>query len=146
MLVPRPRINLILYYGVLGAGAAWRSAVVRRETSDGGEAAGLTEDPRAQAGHADTPDAARRRARGEHWAELMRRTFGFDVLACPRCGGRLRLIALIEQAAVIRRILRHLGQPSEVPAPRAARDPPLPGSVPDAAGWDDDTSTFEPCS
>jgi uncharacterized protein YbaR (Trm112 family) len=31
----------------------------------------------------------------------MRRTFGFDVLACPRCGGRLRLIALIEQAAVI---------------------------------------------
>jgi hypothetical protein len=30
---------------------------------------------------------------------LMRRTFGFDVLACPRCGGRLRLIALIEQAA-----------------------------------------------
>jgi uncharacterized protein YbaR (Trm112 family) len=28
---------------------------------------------------------------------LMQRTFGFDVLACPRCGGRLRLIALIEE-------------------------------------------------
>jgi hypothetical protein len=28
------------------------------------------------------------------WADLMRRTFGFDVLACPRCGGRLRSIAL----------------------------------------------------
>ena len=34
VLVPRPRINLILYSGVLGARAAWRSAVVRRETSD----------------------------------------------------------------------------------------------------------------
>ena len=33
----------------------------------------------------------------------MRRTFGFDVLARPGCGGRLRLrlIALIEQAVVI---------------------------------------------
>jgi hypothetical protein len=30
VLVPRPRINLILYYGVLGARAAWRRPVVRR--------------------------------------------------------------------------------------------------------------------
>jgi uncharacterized protein YbaR (Trm112 family) len=29
----------------------------------------------------------------------MRRTFGVDVLACPRCGGRLRLVALIDQAS-----------------------------------------------
>jgi hypothetical protein len=29
----------------------------------------------------------------------MARTFGFDVMACPRCGGRPRLIALIEEAA-----------------------------------------------
>jgi len=26
----------------------------------------------------------------------MRRAFNLDVLACPRCGGRLRLIATIE--------------------------------------------------
>lgn len=36
--------------------------------------------------------------------------------AGPRAGGRLRLITLIEQTAVIIRILRHLGLPSEVPA------------------------------
>ena len=30
VLVPRPRINLILYHGVLGPRAAWRSEVVRR--------------------------------------------------------------------------------------------------------------------
>ena len=67
------------------------------------------------------------------WAELMRRTFGFDVLACPRCGGRMRLIALIEQAQVVQRILRHLGLPSEVPEPHPARAPPsvVQAPVPD---------------
>ena len=55
----------------------------------------------------------------------MRRTFGLDVLACPRCGGRFRLIALIEESSVIERILRHLHLPTEVPAPRPGRAPPL---------------------
>jgi hypothetical protein len=55
----------------------------------------------------------------------MRRSFGFAVLACPRCGGRLRLVALIEEPRVIERILRHLGMPAEVPAARAARAPPF---------------------
>jgi hypothetical protein len=76
----------------------------------------------------------------------MARAFGLDVLACPRCGGRLRLIALIESAAVIERMLRHLGLPTETPAPRPARaPPPLPG-VRDAVGWDDETSLFDGCS
>jgi hypothetical protein len=48
------------------------------------------------------------RARGQCWAAVTKRTFGLDVLACPRCGGRLGLIALIEAAAVIGRILGHL--------------------------------------
>ena len=74
------------------------------------------------------------------WAELMQRSFGFDrgpqradfarwgggVLACPRCGDRLELIALIEDPKVIGRILRHLGVPTEVPTARPARPPPLP--------------------
>jgi uncharacterized protein YbaR (Trm112 family) len=45
----------------------------------------------------------------------MQRTFEVDVLACPRCGGRLRLVALIQQASVIKRILRHLGLPTAKP-------------------------------
>jgi hypothetical protein len=55
----------------------------------------------------------------------MRRSFGFDVLACPQCGGSLRLIALIEEARVIQRLLHHLGLPTEVPAARPARASPL---------------------
>ena len=35
VLVPRPRINLVLYHGVLGPRAAWRAEIVRRETSAG---------------------------------------------------------------------------------------------------------------
>ena len=70
------------------------------------------------------------------WAELMQRSFGFDVLACPRCGDRLALIALIEGPKVIRRILGHLGLPADVPAARPARPPPL--RIGRADTWHDD--------
>ena len=56
----------------------------------------------------------------------MQRGFGFDVLACPRCSGRLTLVALIRAPDVITRILRHLHLPDVVPVMRPARDPPLP--------------------
>ena len=52
------------------------------------------------------------------------RSFGFDVLACPRCDGRLRLIAVIDHTPVIQKILRHLGLPSEILVPTPARAPP----------------------
>jgi hypothetical protein len=48
------------------------------------------------------------------------------VLDCPRCGARLRLLALIEHARVVRRTLRHLGLPTDGPEPRPARPPPRP--------------------
>ena len=57
------------------------------------------------------------------WAELMRRAFEVDVLACPRCGGRRRLIALIEAWATVQRILTHLALPADVPRPAPARAP-----------------------
>ena len=56
---------------------------------------------------------------------MIRRSFGIDALACPRCGGRFRLIALIEEAAVIQRILNHLHLSTEIPEPRPGRAPPL---------------------
>ena len=122
VLVPRPRINLILYYGILGARAGRRTEMVCR----GGADASLAEPVSSGDGATDARRAVARGAdgRGWCWAALMRRTFGFDVLACPRCGGRLWLIALIEDAAVIGRILRHLGQPDTIPSPRPARAPP----------------------
>jgi hypothetical protein len=119
-LTPRPRINLLLYYGVLGARSAWRPRLQTREP-----------ETRIVAGQGPTGvDASSQHAAAmpthpnRRWAELMQRTFGFDVLACPRCGDRLEFVALIEDPKVIRRILSHLRMPTEVPALRPARPPP----------------------
>jgi hypothetical protein len=37
--------------------------------------------------------------------------FDLDVLHCPRCAGRMHLIATIDDPAVMQRILAHLGLP-----------------------------------
>jgi hypothetical protein len=52
----------------------------------------------------DDPGRARRLA----WADLFQRVWREDVLVCPTCGGAMRLIAVIEDPAVIEKILRHL--------------------------------------
>lgn len=49
------------------------------------------------------------------WAELLRKVFAVDVLECPRCVGRIELIAFIAEPAVVRRILDHLGLDSRAP-------------------------------
>ncbi len=49
------------------------------------------------------------------WAQLMARAFEVDVLCCARCGGRLRLIAIILDPQAIRALLRSLGPPTETP-------------------------------
>ena len=120
-LTPRPRVNLILYDGVLAPRASLRAQLVNSAASDGLREPGATL-PTPSDGSPSRPGS--RRPGAYLWADLMRRTFGFDVLACPRCGGRLRLVALIEHASVVQRILRHLGWPTEIPEPRPARAPP----------------------
>ena len=61
-----------------------------------------------------------------------RHSFDLDVLACPRCGGRMSVIATIEAADVLRKILGHLGLPIDPPVALPARPPPLlPDLFPD---------------
>ncbi len=57
-----------------------------------------------------------------------KRSFAIDVLACPNCGGRLRLIATIHDPAVIREILAHLGRSQSGQSPGPA--PPEPRAAP----------------
>jgi hypothetical protein len=52
-------------------------------------------------------------------------------------------MALIEEAAVIKRILEHLGLPAEIPAPRPARPPPAPEPFATPDEWAD-PSVFTP--
>jgi len=58
------------------------------------------------------------------WADLLKKVFAVDVLACPECGGRLRLIACIAESAVAKRILDHLGLGSTGPPVAAVRGEP----------------------
>ena len=53
------------------------------------------------------------------WATLLHRVWGWDVLPCPRCDGRMKVIALIQDRAVIVKILPHMGLSTAeiVPAP-----------------------------
>jgi len=80
-LTPRPRINLVLYHGVLAPHAGWRAHVI---------AYGVTpaEPPAvgSASANADGDPAAAPTSRHWAWADLMRRAFDIDVLACSRCG------------------------------------------------------------
>jgi uncharacterized protein YbaR (Trm112 family) len=57
----------------------------------------------------------------------MRRVFDLNVLACPRCGGRLRVIAIVQDPAVVRTLLTHLGRALSTEAPGPA--PPAPTAI-----------------
>ena len=49
---------------------------------------------------------------------MLKRVFDIDIERCPHCGGPLKLVAAIEDAAAIARILTHLGLAAQ-PPPRA---------------------------
>ena len=87
-LTPRPRINLTIYHGVLAPHARWRARVVASEGSPA-----PTSLPASPSEGDVTVELMHRHW---SWANLMRRAFEIDVLACPKCGGRLRSIATVE--------------------------------------------------
>jgi hypothetical protein len=57
------------------------------------------------------------------WSDLLRRLFLMEVLVCQFCGGKRRIVALIDEGPVARRILADLGLPTSVPARAPARTP-----------------------
>jgi hypothetical protein len=78
--------------------------------------------------HAAHRPAASERASPPHrdnseWARLMRRAFDLDVLCCPKCSSRMRVLALIEHPRIARRILRHRGMRDHPPPIAPARLP-----------------------
>jgi len=72
---------------------------------------------------------ARKRAPSElwcssAWAALLSRTWGFDPLECPDCGGRLEIVTAIHDADSLQRITHHYGLDTEIPELHPARAPP----------------------
>ncbi|MGF1507936.1 MAG: transposase [Myxococcota bacterium] len=101
--IPPPGQNLLRYHGVLGPAARRRKEVVRSVPP-----------PRA---HRDEGDSEELQVQASSWATLLHRVYEIDVLDCPDCGGRLRIVAAIEDPWIISKILTHLGvravEPSE---------------------------------
>jgi hypothetical protein len=113
-MTPRPETNLLICHGLLAARARWRARVVAY-----GRAAA---EPTALAPLAAGPEGVKAKSgsRAWSWAALMQWAFAIDVLACPHCGGRLRLIATLHDPAVIRKLLAHLGMARSGPSPGPA--------------------------
>ena len=44
----------------------------------------------------------------KNWARLIKKVYNTDPLICPKCNGVMRIIAFIEEEAVIKKILTHL--------------------------------------
>ena len=115
-LVPRPRLHLIRYHGVLAPNAKLRAQVVPQ----GPEAAGPATEAAAAASEAE-PVRARSQRMG--WARLLKRVFDIDLQHCPRCGGgQVKIVAAILERAAIEKILTHLGLDPPPPPRGKARE------------------------
>ena len=66
------------------------------------------------------------------WADLLQRVFEVDALACPKCGGRMRVLSAITDPTVAGRILRCLALPARAPPLATARE--KVGGSPDSVG------------
>jgi Putative transposase len=119
-LVPAPRFHTVRYSGVLAAASKWRPLIVPKQEPT----AQTAQAPTSGQQPCDPPPACLDGSRNRPWAELLKRTFGIDVETCPRCGGRMRLLAVITDLASAARFLRRCGEPTEPPKPGPARDPP----------------------
>jgi hypothetical protein len=111
--VPFPRLHTVRYHGVFAPRAKLRPLVVPDPPPP---------PPGATAAHTLTPPPTLRRGRRYiEWAELLRRAFDIDVCACPKCGGRMRMVGLVKDPDEVRRFLCGVGLWEEPPALAPAR-------------------------
>jgi hypothetical protein len=115
-LVPRPRLHLIRFHGVLARNAKLRALVVPQEPEEPAQAVAPAE---------CEANCAYHRPVRQRWAKLLKRVFELDLEHCPNCGGELKIIEAILEPPVIEKILTHLGlqarAPPRAPARRQAR-------------------------
>ena len=139
-LVPKPNKNLVIYSGVLAPNAKLRSAVVAYGRPVPVAASNTNAiDAEAQPTDTATTDAAtvpsdaaplskpkkpKSGRPNDRWPELMRRSFGIDVLQCKDCGGVMKLVDIVTHPRAIRGILKSLGLPTEPGLAHSSRGPP----------------------
>jgi hypothetical protein len=116
-LVPRPRLHLIRFHGVLAPNAKLRPLVVPQ---------GLhVQEAASEAAVAAECEVESLQPRPNRisWARLLKRVFDIDMQHCPNCGGaELKIIAAILERPVIQKILTHLGLDPQPPPRGRARE------------------------
>jgi hypothetical protein len=110
--VPPRRHHTVKYSGVLASACRWRSRI-----------APPPPEPVEQNKPQDEPKP-RRWGGYRFWAELLARTFAVDVLCCPTCGGRMKLLAMVTDPKSVTRYLAKIGEPTDVPSRSPNRGPP----------------------
>jgi len=114
-LVPRPRVHLTRYHGVLGPHYKHRKQIVPKppELKFVGQEQNIIDPKQLELKKKNIP-----------WARLLARVFNIDVETCTKCGGKMKIIAAIEDPKVIRKILEHMGLDTKPPPLYPARGPP----------------------
>ena len=107
-LVPKPRVNLTRFHGVFAPNSAHRSQVTPAKRGKGNT-------PKAPAEEQRKTPAERHAAMT--WAQRLKRVFNIDIQTCSACGGAVKVIACIQDPAVIDKILTHLQQKA-IPGPK----------------------------
>lgn len=74
---------------------------------------------------AASKEPMKERPSGVDWADLLRKTFDFDVFACPRCACRRTVLAYLTAPGGVRSILEHLELPTRPAQLALAQGPAL---------------------
>jgi hypothetical protein len=94
-------MHLTRFHGVFAPHSRLRAAVRPAHRGMGSQGQGAD-----QVGDPDKPKTPRHVAMS--WAQRLKRVFGVEIDTCAGCGGKLRVIASIEEPEVIAKILAHL--------------------------------------
>ena len=84
-LVPPPRMHLTRFHGVFAPHNKLRAAVTPAHRGVGGKG-----------DHVDPDKPLTTRHVAMTWAQRLKRVFGVEIDTCARCGGKLKVIASIE--------------------------------------------------
>lgn len=108
-LLPPPRSHLVRFHGVFAPNAKLRPEVVL--APPGPKRRGQEERGAPGAPEGGTKDRCRRPPLKPKvsWAQLLRRSFEVDVLECPSCGGRRKVLAVLTSRSATEPVLTHLG-------------------------------------
>jgi ribosomal protein S27E len=97
-LVPKPRVNLTRFHGVFAPNSKYRARVTPSRR-------GKCMKTRSPNESDQTP--AEKKA-SITWAKRLKRVFNIEIETCSECSGDVKIIASIEDPAVIQKILAHL--------------------------------------